>query len=75
MTLPRDEEHQGEEIIEDSDSESEALVMDGLGMNVGKIAELQKKKRQTTAQYTRALKQWDDNVCKHICRSYRKRKL
>jgi homoserine dehydrogenase len=61
----RDEEHQEEETTEDS--ESEASVRDGLGNDVGKIAEeLQKKKRQITAQYTRVLKPQDDNVCKHV---------
>jgi hypothetical protein len=39
----RDEEHQEEEITEDS--ESEASVTDGLGNDVGKISELQKKKK------------------------------
>jgi hypothetical protein len=38
----RDEEHQEEEITDDS--ESEALVTDGLGNDVGKIAKLQKRK-------------------------------
>jgi hypothetical protein len=44
------------------DSKSDDWVMDAVG---NKIAKLQKKKRQITAQYTRVLKQWDDNVGKH----------
>jgi hypothetical protein len=56
-------EHHAEEVTEGS--ESEALVTDGLSTDDGKIAKLQKRKRQITAQYTRVLKQRDDNVRKH----------
>jgi ribosomal protein L44E len=59
----RDKEHHEEEITEGS--ESEALVTDSLSNDDGKIAKLQKKKRQITAQYTRVLKQRDNNVHKH----------
>jgi hypothetical protein len=60
----REEQHQEEEIAEDS--ESEASVMDAVGSNeIGKIAELQKKETQIIAQCTRVLKQRDDNVRKH----------
>jgi transposase-like protein len=58
-----EEEDQHDDITEDS--ESDALVTDAVGNKIAKIAELQKKKRQITAQYTRVLKQWDGNICKH----------
>jgi hypothetical protein len=59
----REEKHHEEDVTEGS--ESETSVTDGLSTDDGKIAELQKRKRQITAQYTRVLKQRDDNVRKH----------
>jgi hypothetical protein len=66
-TKVKHEEHQEDEIAEESDSE--ATVTDDLGKLSGKalskISELQKKKKQLTAQNKRVLKQRDDNARKH----------
>jgi hypothetical protein len=58
-----EEEHKGEEIAKDSDSN--ASVTYAVGNKIAKIAKLQKTKREITAQYTRVLKQQDNNICKH----------
>jgi hypothetical protein len=60
----KEEECQEQEIAKELDSD--ATVTKVLGKVPGKylikITELQKNKKQLTAQYNRVLKQWDDNA-------------